>query len=50
MIASARTSPELFVLKPQREGGGNNIWGDDIAAALSEDSSMKGYKTDEEVG
>ncbi|KAF5206216.1 Glutathione synthetase protein [Thalictrum thalictroides] len=27
-------SPELFVLKPQREGGGNNIYGDDVKQTL----------------
>lgn len=26
--------PELFVLKPQREGGGNNIYGDDVKQTL----------------
>ncbi|PIA39343.1 hypothetical protein AQUCO_02600058v1 [Aquilegia coerulea] len=26
--------PELFVLKPQREGGGNNIYGDDVKQML----------------
>lgn len=29
-IAMARKSPERYVIKPQREGGGNNIYGDDI--------------------
>ncbi|RLN30726.1 hypothetical protein C2845_PM05G20840 [Panicum miliaceum] len=27
IVMSAIKSPELFVLKPQREGGGNNIYG-----------------------
>jgi hypothetical protein len=34
----ARQQPAQFVMKPQREGGGNNIYGDDIvevAIALS---------------
>ncbi|OVA04422.1 Glutathione synthase [Macleaya cordata] len=26
--------PELFVLKPQREGGGNNIYGNDVSETL----------------
>jgi len=26
----AMDSPERFVLKPQREGGGNNLYGEDI--------------------
>ncbi|KAL9939996.1 hypothetical protein V8E36_000701 [Tilletia maclaganii] len=30
----ARTEPTRFVLKPQREGGGNNIYRDDIPAFL----------------
>jgi len=29
-VAMARKSPERYVIKPQREGGGNNIYGDDI--------------------
>ena len=49
MVAKARECPELFVLKPQREGGGNNVWGDDIAAALSADAEAQGYKSDEEL-
>ncbi|KAI9492816.1 glutathione synthase [Zychaea mexicana] len=31
----ALQSPERFVMKPQREGGGNNIYGDDIVEALN---------------
>jgi len=31
-----RTEPQRFVLKPQREGGGNNIYRDDIPKALAE--------------
>ena len=34
-VARARRAPDLFVLKPQREGGGNNIFGAELAAALS---------------
>lgn len=26
----ALDAPERFVLKPQREGGGNNLYGEDI--------------------
>jgi len=29
-IEMARKNPDRFVIKPQREGGGNNIYGDDI--------------------
>uniref|UniRef100_A0A8C4SI20 Glutathione synthetase n=1 Tax=Erpetoichthys calabaricus TaxID=27687 RepID=A0A8C4SI20_ERPCA len=31
----AFADPDQFVLKPQREGGGNNIYGDDICHVLS---------------
>lgn len=33
-IKLALENPERFVLKPQREGGGNNVYGEDIPAAL----------------
>ncbi len=31
----ALKNPENYVLKPQREGGGNNIYGEDIAEFLN---------------
>lgn len=31
----AMTEPTRFVLKPQREGGGNNVYGDDIPSHLT---------------
>lgn len=34
-VKAAMEKPELFVLKPQREGGGNNIYGDDVRETLS---------------
>lgn len=34
VIADARAHPERYVLKPQREGGGNNVYGAALAAAL----------------
>ncbi|KAL6641674.1 hypothetical protein ACP70R_019855 [Stipagrostis hirtigluma subsp. patula] len=34
IVRSAIESPELFVLKPQREGGGNNIYGDNLRETL----------------
>lgn len=34
-IQEASNQPEKFVLKPQREGGGNNIYGQDIKAAFA---------------
>lgn len=35
-VAMALKDPERFVLKPQREGGGNNIYGAEICAVLQE--------------
>ncbi|XP_066354594.1 glutathione synthetase, chloroplastic-like [Miscanthus floridulus] len=34
IVMSAIESPELFVLKPHREGGGNNIYGDNLRETL----------------
>uniref|UniRef100_A0A1J3GW60 Glutathione synthetase n=2 Tax=Noccaea caerulescens TaxID=107243 RepID=A0A1J3GW60_NOCCA len=34
IIKEAIEKPELFVMKPQREGGGNNIYGDDVRENL----------------
>jgi hypothetical protein len=31
------------VLKPQREGGGNNLYGDELAARLREGSGLSAY-------
>lgn len=33
-VEEAKADPSRFVLKPQREGGGNNLYGDEVAAAL----------------
>lgn len=33
-MAEALAQPAGFVLKPQREGGGNNLYDDELAAAL----------------
>ncbi|XP_051805894.1 glutathione synthetase-like [Acanthochromis polyacanthus] len=33
-VAMALTNPHKFVLKPQREGGGNNYYGEDIVQVL----------------
>jgi glutathione synthetase len=35
-ISLALNSPNDFVLKPQREGGGNNFYGEDLAKRLRE--------------
>ncbi|XP_058002796.1 glutathione synthetase, chloroplastic [Hevea brasiliensis] len=34
IVKRAIERPELFVMKPQREGGGNNIYGDDVKENL----------------
>ncbi|KAJ4802678.1 Glutathione synthetase [Rhynchospora pubera] len=34
IVRTAMDKPELFVLKPQREGGGNNIYGTDVREML----------------
>ncbi|KAI9084898.1 hypothetical protein K1719_033304 [Acacia pycnantha] len=34
IVRKAIESPELFVMKPQREGGGNNIYGDAVRESL----------------
>ncbi|XP_072976369.1 glutathione synthetase, chloroplastic [Typha angustifolia] len=35
VLKSVMEKPELFVLKPQREGGGNNIYGDNVREMLT---------------
>ena len=40
-IAAAIENPEHFVLKPQREGGGNNFYGQDIPKKLKQMSSLE---------
>ncbi|KAJ3681072.1 hypothetical protein LUZ60_015561 [Juncus effusus] len=34
IVKTAIDKPELFVLKPQREGGGNNTYGEDVRTTL----------------
>ncbi|XP_049351098.1 glutathione synthetase, chloroplastic [Solanum verrucosum] len=34
IVKDAIDRPELYVMKPQREGGGNNIYGEDVRDAL----------------
>ncbi|XP_042518440.1 glutathione synthetase, chloroplastic-like [Macadamia integrifolia] len=34
VVKSAIEKPDLFVLKPQREGGGNNVYGDNLRETL----------------
>lgn len=45
-IDKAKREPHGFVVKPQREGGGNNIFGEAVAAALSGDGRSKGGMSD----
>ncbi|CAG9762266.1 unnamed protein product [Ceutorhynchus assimilis] len=40
-IQMALEDPDRFVLKPQREGGGNNIYGTDIREAISKMKNTK---------
>ncbi len=42
-FAKALSRPDLFVVKPQREGGGNNVYGEDIVPFLQsiEDSNER---------
>ena len=35
VAAMANKNPERFVLKPQRKGGGNNVYGEDIRPFLA---------------
>ncbi|KAM6458212.1 glutathione synthetase isoform 3-T3 [Liasis olivaceus] len=43
MVAMALADPDRFVLKPQREGGGNNLYGDELKQVLEKikDSSER---------
>lgn len=41
MVKLALTYPERYVLKPQREGGGNNVFGTDIPPVLSQMSDIE---------
>ncbi|KAL6908066.1 hypothetical protein ACP4OV_002236 [Aristida adscensionis] len=42
IVESAIEKPDLFVLKPQREGGGNNIYGHDLRDTLIKLQKEKG--------
>lgn len=44
-VAAALSNPELFVLKPQREGGGNNFYGAEIQRKLPgmDETERKAY-------
>ncbi|CAL8463402.1 g2936 [Coccomyxa elongata] len=43
VLARAEASPEDFVLKPQREGGGNNLYGPQILERLSQRRGLAAY-------
>ncbi|KAL6521776.1 Glutathione synthetase [Orobanche gracilis] len=45
IVNDAVERPGLYVMKPQREGGGNNIYGDDVRIALQE-MQKKGTEED----
>ncbi|XP_042014000.1 glutathione synthetase, chloroplastic-like [Salvia splendens] len=45
IVNDAIERPGLYVMKPQREGGGNNIYGDDVRVALQE-MQKKGTEED----
>lgn len=42
-MAAAAAEPERFVLKPQREGGGNNLYGEELRAKLAEGNGLAAY-------
>jgi glutathione synthase len=43
VVAAAKREPENWVLKPQREGGGNNFYGEELRRILCEDSCLSQY-------
>jgi glutathione synthetase len=45
ILEEAVAKPEGFVLKPQREGGGNNIYGKDVATTIKKlkQEELAGY-------
>lgn len=40
-VETARRDPQLFVMKPQREGGGNNVYGEMVARMLQSYAGAK---------
>ena len=42
-IAGALAAPEDYVLKPQREGGGNNLYGEALAARLEQPEGLGAF-------
>jgi glutathione synthase len=43
IIDAAIANPHAYVLKPQREGGGNNLYGDDLVARLRDRTGLGAY-------
>ena len=43
MLQQAQVQPDLFVLKPQREGGGNNLYGEEILEKLRQRKGLAAY-------
>lgn len=43
VVARAQASPEDFVLKPQREGGGNNMYGEQLQQRLGQGTGLAAY-------
>lgn len=43
IIAQAREDPGSFVLKPQREGGGNNLYGEQLAQRLADSKGLGAF-------
>ena len=43
VLQKAQEQPDLFVLKPQREGGGNNLYGQDAQQKLQTRKGLSAY-------
>ncbi|MEW5313017.1 MAG: hypothetical protein WDW38_004612 [Sanguina aurantia] len=43
IVSQAIADPDSYVLKPQREGGGNNMYGDELVAALQAGEGLSAY-------
>ncbi|CAK0891033.1 unnamed protein product [Prorocentrum cordatum] len=48
-VADALAKPHGWVLKPQREGGGNNLYGSELAAALRASEGLEQYVLMEKI-
>jgi glutathione synthase len=42
-VQAAIQDPSAYVLKPQREGGGNNLYGEELAARLQQGGGLAAY-------